>query len=103
MDVEFLFIKGKICFEFEWAEEAIKCFDKVIELNPKNAGGWGNKGNALGHLGKHEESIKCYDKALELGASDEGLPDDRVGGKIYAAYIRDLDGNKIGFLHRPKS
>ena len=35
LDVEFLFIKGKICFELEWAEEAIKCFDKVIELNPK--------------------------------------------------------------------
>ena len=51
-----------------------------------------------------QESVKeLYDKALELGASDEGSPDDRAGGKIYAAYIRDLDGNKIGFVHRPKS
>lgn len=51
-----------------------------------------------------QESVKeLYDKALELGASDEGPPDDRLGGIIYAAYIRDLDGNKIGFLHRPKS
>ena len=51
-----------------------------------------------------QESVKeLYDKALELGASDEGPPDDRLGGIIYAAYIRDLHGNKIGFLHRPKS
>ena len=51
-----------------------------------------------------QESVKkLYEKALELGASDEGPPDDRLGGIIYAAYIRDLDGNKIGFLHRPKS
>ena len=51
-----------------------------------------------------QEIVKeLYDKALELGASDEGPPDDRLGGIIYAAYIRDLDGNKIGFLHRPKS
>ena len=52
LDVEFLFIKGKICFELEKPEEALKCADKIIELNHKNAGGWGNKGNALGMLGK---------------------------------------------------
>ena len=55
-------------------------------------------------LADSQESVKeLYDKALELGASDEGAPDERAGGKIYAAYIRELDGNKIGFLHRPKS
>ena len=34
-----------------------------------------------------------YAKALELGGSDEGPPGDR-GGIFYAAYFRDLDGNK---------
>ncbi len=32
--------------------------------------------------------------ALSLGGSDEGAPGDRGGG-FYAAYFRDLDGNKL--------
>lgn len=32
--------------------------------------------------------------ALELGAGDEGAPGDRGNG-FYAAYFRDLDGNKL--------
>lgn len=38
-----------------------------------------------------------YKKAMELGASDEGPPGLR-GGTFYAAYIRDLDGNKLNFF-----
>ncbi len=33
-------------------------------------------------------------KALELGGKDEGAPGNRGGG-FYAAYFRDLDGNKL--------
>ncbi|MDE2362281.1 MAG: VOC family protein [Hyphomicrobiales bacterium] len=32
--------------------------------------------------------------ALSLGGKDEGAPGDRGGG-FYAAYFRDLDGNKL--------
>ena len=35
-----------------------------------------------------------YKKAMALGASDEGPPGLR-GGTFYAAYFRDLDGNKL--------
>jgi len=35
-----------------------------------------------------------YTKALALGASDEGAPGPRMDG-FYAAYFRDLDGNKL--------
>lgn len=35
-----------------------------------------------------------YDKAISLGAKDEGAPGPRGGG-FYAAYFRDLDGNKL--------
>jgi catechol 2,3-dioxygenase-like lactoylglutathione lyase family enzyme len=35
-----------------------------------------------------------YDKALALGGSDEGPPGLRFG-QFYAAYFRDLDGNKL--------
>ena len=32
--------------------------------------------------------------ALELGGTDEGAPGERGDG-FYAAYFRDLDGNKL--------
>jgi len=35
-------------------------------------------------------------KALSLGAADEGAPGPRGG--FYAAYFRDLDGNKLNFF-----
>lgn len=35
-----------------------------------------------------------YEKALELGGQDEGPPGPRVEN-FYAAYFRDLDGNKL--------
>jgi catechol 2,3-dioxygenase-like lactoylglutathione lyase family enzyme len=35
-----------------------------------------------------------YRRAIELGASDEGAPGPRGDG-FYAAYFRDLDGNKL--------
>src|SRR5262249_39718284 len=38
-----------------------------------------------------------YRKALELGATDEGAPGPR-GDNFYAAYFRDLDGNKLNFF-----
>ena len=38
-----------------------------------------------------------YKKAMQLGATDEGPPGLR-GGTFYAAYFRDLDGNKLNFF-----
>jgi predicted lactoylglutathione lyase len=41
-----------------------------------------------------------YAKAMKLGAKDEGPPGLRWG-TFYAAYFRDLDGNKLNFFHFP--
>ncbi len=41
-----------------------------------------------------EKVQALYAKALALGATDEGAPGERGGG-FYAAYFRDLDGNKL--------
>ena len=40
---------------------------------------------------------RIYSKAIELGGSDEGPPGLRAegGDGFYAAYFRDLDGNKL--------
>jgi len=40
-----------------------------------------------------------YRKAMELGGTDEGPPGPRGSGGYYAAYFRDLDGNKLNAFH----
>ena len=47
-------------------EEDLKCYDKALELDPKNFHTWHNKGIALDELCRHEEALKCWDKILEL-------------------------------------
>lgn len=41
-----------------------------------------------------EQVDEIYQKAIELGATSEGEPGAR-GDQSYAAYFRDLDGNKF--------
>ena len=45
-----------------------------------------------------EKVDQLYALALKLGATDEGKPGPRGEG-FYAAYWRDLDGNKLNFFH----
>ena len=46
------------------------------------------------HVQSKDAVDALYKKALELGAQDEGAPGERLEG-FYAAYFRDLDGNKL--------
>jgi catechol 2,3-dioxygenase-like lactoylglutathione lyase family enzyme len=48
--------------------------------------------------GSRENVDRLYAKAMALGATDEGPPGQRSEG-FYAAYFRDLDGNKLNFFH----
>ena len=49
--------------------------------------------------GSNAKVDELYKKALSLGARDEGAPGPRGEGGFYAAYFRDLDGNKLAFFH----
>jgi len=44
-----------------------------------------------------EKVDRLHEKALALGGADEGAPGQRMPG-FYAAYFRDLDGNKLNFF-----
>jgi catechol 2,3-dioxygenase-like lactoylglutathione lyase family enzyme len=46
------------------------------------------------NAGSPEQVQRLHAKALELGGTDEGAPGPRFGN-FYAAYFRDLDGNKL--------
>ncbi|HYD47276.1 MAG TPA: VOC family protein [Terriglobales bacterium] len=65
----------------------IKPFDK----NPATVG----NGVMVALLMDSKEKVQAlHRKALELGGKDEGAPGPRGPG-FYAAYFRDLDGNKL--------
>jgi len=56
---------------------------------------------ALG-VDSNEKVDALHARALALGASDEGAPGPRGDGGFYAAYFRDLDGNKLNvFCYKP--
>lgn len=49
----------------EWQEE-LKCYDKLIEANPRNPHNYKGKGKALIHLRKYNEAIEYLDKAIKI-------------------------------------
>jgi tetratricopeptide (TPR) repeat protein len=58
--------KGVSLDELENHEEAIRCYDKALEIEPRDVNTWSNKGIALGEMGRHEAALACFDKALEF-------------------------------------
>jgi tetratricopeptide (TPR) repeat protein len=62
-------IRGTIFWYAGKYDEAVKAFDKAIELDPKFKRGFNSKGAALHNQGKHDEAIKAYDEAIRLDPS----------------------------------
>jgi len=52
-------------------EEAISCFDKALEINPRLAKTWTTKGLILEKLGKLQEGLECFERALEIDQRHE--------------------------------
>ena len=63
-------------------EEAIKDYDKAIELNPNDAYYYSNRGDSKKQLGRYEEAIKDYDKAIELDHNTAYYYNDRGNAKL---------------------
>ncbi len=47
-------------------KEAIDCYKKVIEINPKNDATYYNMGFAYGKLDKHKKAIECFNHAIKI-------------------------------------
>lgn len=58
---------------------------------------WGNGAHIAFVADSREDVRKFYAAAIRIGGTDEGAPGLRphFGENYYAAYIRDLDGNKL--------
>ena len=50
--------------------QAIDCYNKALEIDPKDSTAWNNKGAALMELGRQTQAIDCYNKALEIDPKD---------------------------------
>ncbi len=72
----------------------------VIKPFDKQAATPGNGTMVALEVDSQEQVKALFDKAIELGAKDEGGPGLRWG-TFYAAYFRDLDGNKLNVFHFP--
>ena len=70
------------------------CIMKPYDGQPATVGNGVMAGIAVD---SHDQVDRIYKKAIELGGTDEGPPGLRAGGGdgFYAAYFRDLDGNKL--------
>jgi len=47
-------------------DEAIKRYDKAIEIKPDYYVAWTNRGNSLNEIKKYKDAIESYNKAIEL-------------------------------------
>lgn len=59
-------------------------------------------GNMVGLLCENEAEVQAaHAAALAHGGTNEGEPGPRpqYGSNFYAAYVRDLDGNKMSFVY----
>jgi predicted lactoylglutathione lyase len=80
-----------------WGAKPGTAMVSVIKPFDGNAATVGN-GVMVALLAESKEQVDTlHAKALELGAQDEGAPGPRGPG-FYAAYFRDLDGNKLNFF-----
>lgn len=82
---------------FGWAaamDRPMLCIMKPFDSRPATVGNGVMAGIAVD---SRDQVDRIHRKAIELGATDEGAPGFRAegGDGFYAAYFRDLDGNKL--------
>jgi tetratricopeptide (TPR) repeat protein len=81
--------------------EALTCYERALEINPRLTTAWANKGAALADLGRHAEALACHERALEINPrypdawSNKGNALVGLGrpGEAVACYDRALEIN----------
>lgn len=59
-------VKGRILHQQGQFEDAIKCFDRAIEINPKSAHVHNGRGLSYRELGNLDKAIHDFSRAIEL-------------------------------------
>ena len=79
-------------------EEAIKCYDKALKIDPYFSKAWNNKGHVLEVIGRNDEAIRCYNKALEIEPIDFDKINTSNAGILVDSFVwlEILRGSKKG-------
>jgi Flp pilus assembly protein TadD len=72
-------------------DEAIKCFNDAIRLDPKNVDAWNNKGVTLVIQGKYDEALKAFDEAIRIDPNLVGAWNNK--GVVLDALGRTAEAN----------
>ena len=56
-------------------DEATKCFNESIQINPNNAPAWFGKGEALRRQNRYDEAIKCFNETIRINPNDSAAWD----------------------------
>ncbi len=56
--------RGNAKVDLGLKEQALKDYDKAIELDPNDADAYNNRGNAKNNLGLNIQAIKDFEKAI---------------------------------------
>ncbi|MGI0066094.1 MAG: tetratricopeptide repeat protein [Nitrosotalea sp.] len=65
-----LYDEGNLLLCMEKYEEALVCYDRILEISPSSKRAAGYKGLALFKLKRHAEASQCYERALEFNKTD---------------------------------
>jgi|GEM_PF-4754349 len=66
---EYWIVLGNIYFGMENYERAEECYDKALNMDPKNEEAWNNKGFLYFTQGKFENALYCYERAIDINPS----------------------------------
>jgi tetratricopeptide (TPR) repeat protein len=64
--VDYWINRGASLSSLGLCEEAIRCYDRAIDIDPQCDAAWSNRGNSLSALGRGTEAIRCHDNAIEI-------------------------------------
>ncbi|MEN7343583.1 MAG: VOC family protein [Pseudomonadota bacterium] len=81
-----------------WGVDPAKPMVSIIKPHDGEAATVGNGTMVALQLPNPAAVDAAHAKAMALGAKDEGAPGPRGSSGFYAAYWRDLDGNKLCFF-----
>jgi tetratricopeptide (TPR) repeat protein len=59
-----LYDEGKLLLCMGRYEEALQCYNRILELSPSSRRAEGYKGMVLFKLKRHAEASRCYERAL---------------------------------------
>ena len=47
-------------------DEAMECYDKALEIDPRNIVAYMNKGSTLFHLGNPSAALECFNIVIDI-------------------------------------